>query len=585
MAAKKKSSASKKSAASKKRASSETGKRLPKKTSGGKPSEGGKPTQHKAAATPKATGSRSTPLADRPFPVVGLGASAGGLEALEEFFRSMPVNSGMAFVVVMHQAAKHVSLLPDLLGKCAKMDVAAIHDGMSIRPDHVYIVPPGKNVDLLDGRLHLTDLPARHAATLPIDHFFRSLAAERREMSVAIVLSGTGTDGTVGLSAIKGESGMVMVQSVESAKFSGMPQNALDAGWADYVLTPHDMPARLVAYARGPFLKAPPSLETPTPAIHQALPEILLKLRRRCGHDFSGYKPSTVCRRIERRMNIHQIGQPRQYLKYLDQHESEAETLFRELLIGVTSFFRDPWAFDVLVSEAITPLLKEKTDDSQFRVWVPACATGEEAYSIAILLRERMDELKIHLNVQIFATDLDADAIETARAGIFPSGIGNDVSADRLTQFFSKEDGSYRIRKDLRDWLVFAPQNVIHDPPFTKLDLLSCRNLLIYMQAALQKKLLALFHYSLRPGGCMFLGTSETISEFGDLFQTLSNKAKLFRRKESPGSLREVHFPVVGTPVPTEKASIAAPKVGALTPLPEAITRMLAAEFAPPRSW
>ena len=290
MAAKKKSSASKKSAASKKRASSETGKRMTKQTSGRKPSAGGKPTQQKAAATPKATGSQSTRLADRPFPVVGLGASAGGLEALEEFFRSMPTDSGMAFVVVMHQAAKHVSLLPDLLGKCTKMDVAPIHDRMSIQPNHVYIVPPGKNVDLLDGRLHLTDLPARHAATLPIDHFFRSLAEDRQETAVAIILSGTGSDGTVGLSAIKGGSGMVMVQSVESAKFSGMPHSAIVANLADYVLPPKEMPSQLIAYARGPFLKAPRAVKKPPADIQDSLPEIFLLLRRRCGHDFSGYK-------------------------------------------------------------------------------------------------------------------------------------------------------------------------------------------------------------------------------------------------------------------------------------------------------
>ncbi len=502
---------------------------------------------------------------------------------MEEFFRSMPANNGMAFIVVMHQAAKHVSLLPELLDKCTQMDVAAIHDRMTVQPNHVYVVPPGKHADLLDGRLHLNDLPEKHVAPLPIDHFFRSLAAERREMAVAIVLSGTGTDGTIGLSAIKGESGMVMVQAVASAKFSGMPQHAIDAGLADYALAPAEMPATLISYARGPFLKTPASLEKPTPGIQKALPEILIKLRRRCGHDFSGYKTSTICRRIERRMNVHQIDEPKQYLHFLDKHDSEAETLFRELLIGVTSFFREPWAFQALAKEAIRPLLKQKTEDSQFRIWVPGCATGEEAYSIAILLRECMDELKVHLNVQIFATDLDDNAIEAARVGFFPSGITADVSARRLAQFFTRDDGSFRIRKELRDWLVFAPQNVIHDPPFTKLDLISCRNLLIYMQAELQKKLLTLFHYSLQAGGYLFLGTSETISEFDDLFQSLDAKAKIFRRKETPSPPdRRAQFPLVGTKADERTELPVAPQQLSSAGLRDAITQMLASDFAPP---
>jgi two-component system, chemotaxis family, CheB/CheR fusion protein len=518
------------------------------------------------------------------FPVVGLGASAGGLEALEVFLRAMPADSGMAFVVVMHQSATHVSLLPELLNKCTDMDVSPIREGAKVQPNCVYIVPPGKNVDLLNGTLHLSDIPPKHVAPLPIDYFFRSLAQDRREMAVGIVLSGSGTDGTVGLSAIKGESGMVMVQSVESAKFSGMPQNAIQAGLADYVLPPDEMPTQLIAYARGPFLKIPHMIDSPAPGIKTWLPEILLLLRRRCGHDFSGYKPSTICRRIERRMNVHQIVEPKHYLRYLDEHKLEAETLFKELLIGVTSFFRDPWTFESLAKNAIMPMLKDRDDDSPFRVWVPGCATGEEAYSIAILLRECMDELKVHLNVQIFATDLNRDAIETARSGLFPSGIGSDVSAQRLAQFFLKEDGSYRIRKELRDWLIFAPQNVIHDPPFTKLDLVSCRNLLIYLQSELQKKLLALFHYSLRRGGYLFLGTSESIGEFGDLFQTADLKAKIFRRAEvSPKLEHHVEFPIrVALPATKNERTFAARNSATIVRLSDAVAEMLATCFAPP---
>ena len=517
------------------------------------------------------------------FSIVGLGASAGGLESLEDFFRHMPAESGIAFVVVMHQAAKHVSLLPELLDKCTNMDVAAIHDRMTVEQNHVYIVPPGKHVDLLDGIMYLSNLPEKHVAPLPIDCFFRSLAEERRELAIAIVLSGTGTDGTVGLSAIKGESGMVMVQSVESAKFSGMPQHAIDTGLADYVVAPFEMPEKLIAYAAGPFLKSPKLAGTHESPIQLALPEILIKLRRRCGHDFSGYKTSTICRRIERRLNVHQIEEPKQYLHFLEEHQPEADALFRDLLIGVTSFFRDEWAFDALSKIALIPRLREKSNDSQFRVWVPGCSTGEEAYSIAIMLRECMDQLKIHLNVQIFATDLDEHAIEAARLGLFPSGIGADVSAQRVAQFFTKEDVGYRIRNELRDWLIFAPQNVIHDPPFTKLDLISCRNLLIYMQPELQRKLLSLFHYSLYTGGNLFLGTSETIGEFDDLFQTVDAKAKVFRRNDSiQSSHRQIQFPVVdvSTVDKAVRSEVAREQLG--TGIREAITTMLANELAPP---
>ena len=438
-----------------------------------------------------------TEIANSIFPVVGLGPRRVGWRPWKNFSgRCRPIVD-MAFVVVMHQSAQHVSLLAELLDKCTAMEVTQIRAGMTVQPDRVYVVPPGMNVDLLDGTLHLTKIPPKHLASLPIDYFFRSLAADRRENAVAIVLSGTGTDGTVGLSAIKDASGRVIVQSVESAKFTGMPQNAIQAGWADFVLAPHEMPAQLMACARGPFLTTPRLVNQPAPGIKESLPEILLLLRRRCGHDFSGYKYSTICRRIERRMSVHQLTDPKQYLRFLSEHAPEAETLFKELLIGVTSFFRDPWAFEALVKTAIIPMLHDKSADATFRVWVPGCSTGEEAYSLAILLDECLEKLQISVNIQIFATDLDSDAIEVARSGLFSGGIVNDVSAARLNRYFVKLGSGYRIRKDLRDWIVFAPQNVIHDPPFTKLDLVSCRNLLIYLQADLQKKLLTLFHYSL----------------------------------------------------------------------------------------
>ncbi len=565
------------------KANSSTRKMSTKKTPTKKPATKNTPrkkTAKTAGSDQPVTSRRSD---ETRFPIVGLGASAGGLEALEEFFRHMPADSGMGFVVVMHQAAKHVSLLPELISRCTTMDVGPIWDRVAVQPNAVYIVPPGKNVDMLNGVLHLTDLPPNHAAPLPIDYFFRSLAQDQRETAVAIVLSGTGADGTAGLSPIKGESGMVMVQSIESARFSGMPQHAVDSGLADYVCSPTEMPSQLVAYARGPFLKMPSLVKNPPPGIEQSLPEILLTLRRRCGHDFSGYKATTICRRIERRMNVHQIVEPKQYLRFLDEHEPEAETLFKELLIGVTSFFRDTETFEAMTRHVLIPALKSKTDDATFRVWVPGCATGEEAYSIAILLRECMDSLKTHLSVQIFATDLNNDAIEAARSGLFLSGISTEVSPQRLSQFFTKEDDHYRIRKELRDWLVFAPQNVIHDPPFTKLDMVSCRNLLIYLQGDLQKKLLTLFHYSLRSEGCLFLGTSETIGEFTDLFEPIDSKAKIFRRRNTtPRREHSVEFPITSTISDELQKRVVKPQTVITPPLADAITQMLVSCFAPP---
>ncbi len=527
---------------------------------------------------------RPTGIATTTFPVVGLGASAGGLEALEEFFRHMPADAGMAFIVVMHQSAKHVSLLAELLDKCTPMDVTQIRDGSTAQPNCVYVVPPGMNLDLLNGKFHLTRMTPKQATSLPIDYFFRSLAEDRRESAVAIVFSGTGTDGTVGLSSIKNAAGMVMVQSIESAKFTGMPQNAIQAGWADYILAPHEMPAQLIAYARGPFLTAPRLVNQPAPGTRESLPEILLLLRRRCGHDFSGYKHSTICRRVERRMNVHQITDPKQYLRFLSEHAPEAESLFTELLIGVTSFFRDPWAFDALAETAILRLLQGKSVNAKFRVWVPGCSTGEEAYSLAILLDECLEKLQIKLEIQIFATDLDRDAIEIARRGCFSDAIVNDVPPARLSRYFVKHGSGFRIRQDLREWLVFAPQNVIHDPPFTKLDLVSCRNLLIYLNPELQQKLLVLFHYALAPKGCLFLGTSETIGEFTDLFAILHQKAKVYRRKEgSTRSERKVEFPVSVVSKKPKDGPMPADRIQpSNVPKDNAIAEMLLAQFVPP---
>ena len=469
------------------------------------------------------------------FPVVGIGASAGGLAAFEAFFSGMPAATepGMAFVLVQHLAPNHKSILSDLIRRYTRMQVFEVEDGMLVQPNCAYIIPPNCDMAFLNGALQLLQPAAPRGRRLPIDFFFRSLAADQHERAIGIVLSGTGSDGTQGVRAIKGEGGMAMAQNAASTEFDGMPRSAMATGLVDYELPPAEMPAQLIAYAAHAFGNLPRVATLPAPKTENALKKIFVLLRAQVGHDFSQYKPSTVHRRIERRMAVHQIGGVDDYVKYLQQSPPEVEALFRDLLIGVTNFFRDPEAFQVLQERVIPTLFEGKPAGAAVRVWTAGCSTGEEAYSIAILLAERMEALKANYTVQVFATDIDSQAIATARAGLYPASIAADVPAERLARFFSLEaDGSgYRIHKGIRDLMVFSEQDVIKDPPFSRLDLISCRNLLIYMGAELQKKLIPLFHYALKPEGRLFLGTSEGVGEFDGLFGVIDRKAKLYRRQ------------------------------------------------------
>ncbi|MCA9136613.1 MAG: PAS domain-containing protein [Planctomycetales bacterium] len=466
------------------------------------------------------------------FPIVGIGASAGGLEALDELLGHMPTNTGMAFVVVTHQHPGHTSLLPELLGKETEMLVVEATDGLKLKPNHVYVGPPGGNLAILNGALHRMNAEKNKFPPLPIDYFFRSLADDQQERAICIVLSGTGTDGTIGLTAIKRESGMAMAQEPSSAKYAGMPSSAIATGLVDYVSTPAEMPAKLVAYVKGPYL-AGGAVAAELPSVPaEPMQKIFVLLRSRTGHDFSSYKSNTLRRRIQRRMNVHQIRKPDQYVRFLQENPHEIDILFKELLISVTNFFRDADAWESLV-KSLQELIKSRPANHAFRAWVPGCATGEEAFSAAIALRECIEKVGRRIDVQVFGTDLDAEAIEVARIGQYPAGIEVDVSSKRLERYFVHDDGTYRIHKEVREMVIFAPQNVIKDPPFTKLDLISCRNLLIYLNADLQKKLLPIFHYALKPGGLLFLGPSETIGPFTDLFDTIDKRWKIFRRKES----------------------------------------------------
>jgi len=468
------------------------------------------------------------------FPIVGIGASAGGLAAFEAFFSGMPCDAdpGMAFVLVQHLAPDHGSILAELVQRTTRMKVVEVEDGMAVQVNCAYIIPPNRDMAFLNGSLQLLEPTAPRGHRLPIDFLFRSLAQDQGEHAIGIVLSGTGSDGTLGVRAIKGEGGMVMAQNPDSCEFDGMPRSALATGMVDYELPPAEMPAQLMAYVSHAFGN-PPRPAT-APQNENALKKIFILMRTQTGHDFSQYKTSTIYRRIERRMAVHQIAVIDSYVKYLQQTPAEVEALFRDLLIGVTDFFRDPHAFEVLETQVIPKLFEDKPAGAVVRAWSAGCSTGEEAYSIAILLQERLELLRQSYKVQVFATDIDSRAIATARAGVYPASIANDISPERLARFFTAEsDGSaYRVHKGIRDMLVFSEHDLIKDPPFSKLDLISCRNLLIYMNTDLQKKLIALFHYALKPGGMLFLGTSETVGEFGGLFSVLDRKSKAYQRQE-----------------------------------------------------
>ncbi len=475
----------------------------------------------------------------RRFPVVGISASAGGLAAFEAFFSGMPdgADTGMAFVLVQHLAPDHKSLLADLIRRQTRMQVFEVEDGIPVRPNCVYIFPPNHDMAFLHGTLQLLDPAEPRGQRLPIDFFFRSLALDLRECAIGIVLSGTGADGTQGVRAIKAEGGMVMAQTLASTEFDGMPRSAVGTGLVDCELPPAEMPARLIDYVARSFGKLPRSATVTPTQESKALEKVFVLLRAQTGHDFSGYKPSTIERRIERRMAIHQVETLDGYAKYLQRTPAEVEALFRDLLIGVTHFFRDTEAFEALEREVIPALFAGKPSGAPIRVWPVGCSTGEEAYSLAILLQERMEAIKATNTVQVFATDIDSVAIATARLGIYPESLDVDLSPERLARFFSREPdgGGYRVHKRIRDLLIFSEQDVIKDPPFSKLDLICCRNLLIYLGADLQKKVIPLFHYALNPDGRLFLGTSEGVGEFSDLFAVLDRKSKLYQRKEEAG--------------------------------------------------
>jgi two-component system CheB/CheR fusion protein len=504
------------------------------------------------------------------FYVVGIGASAGGLDALERFFGNMTENSSMAFIVVTHLDPDHVSIMPELIQKSTKMKLFQAEDGMVVEPNHVYVAPANRDLAILHGTIQLIEPLEAHGFRLPIDFFFKSLSADLGEKAICIILSGMASDGTAGLKAVKSELGMVMVQDPKSAKFDGMPSSAIKTGLADYILPPEEMPYQLIKYTSQKVKGILLDRAITDGKIPDAIQKIFILLRTHTGHDFSLYKQNTIYRRVERRMNISQLDNLPNYIRLLQESPTEIKNLFKELLIGVTNFFRDPESFEIL-KRLLLDLVKRKPDNGQIRIWVPGCSTGEEAYSIAIILRECMDEAKKYFNVQIFATDIDSNAIEKARIGSF-SGIASDVGKERLNRFFTSEGNLFHIRKEIREMLVFAPQSIIKDPPFTKLDLISCRNLLIYLNTELQKKIIPLFHYSLLPNGILFFGSSETIGGFVDLFSILDSKWKIYKRRDSIYSAQPlIEFPASRSIGKPNETIMKKDEVKNITPLAEKI--------------
>ena len=464
-----------------------------------------------------------------------------------ELLGEIPEGRGLAFVIVQHLDPTQKGMMPELLQRMTHLKVMQAQDRIPVRPDNIYVIPPNKDMSVLHGVLHLFEPTAIRGLRLPIDFFFRSLAEDQKERSVGIILSGMGTDGTLGIKAIKEHEGMVMVQDPASAKFDSMPRSAIATGFADYIAPAKELSGKLIDLINTPGIHhakgGEPVLES---SAVSALEKIVILLRSHTGQDFSMYKKGTLYRRIERRMGIHQIDKIAQYVRFLQENLQERELLFKELLIGVTNFFRDPPAWEQLKEQAIPVVIAGRSEGHFIRVWTPGCSTGEEAYSLAIVLKEALDSItpKGNYNLQIFATDLDQDAIDIARQAVYPPNIAADVSPDRLKRFFVKvENGNYRVSKDVREMVIFATQNVIMDPPFTKLDILICRNLLIYLVPEIQKKVLSLFHYSLNPGGILFLGSAETIGSHIDLFSSLDVKWRIYRREDSLGRAEMVDFP------------------------------------------
>ncbi|MEZ4867481.1 MAG: chemotaxis protein CheB [Caldilineaceae bacterium] len=500
--------------------------------------------------TEHAPGKEQSDAASALFPVVGIGASAGGVRALQDFFAKLPVDTGMVFVVVMHLAPDQESHLAAVLQNHTAMPVLQVHETVALKPNHVYVIPPNHNLALQDAQIRLLPLETERRARAPIDHFLRTLADTHATRAIGIILSGAGSDGAIGLRRIKEVGGLTLVQDPVEAESDTMPRSAIVTGAVDLVLPVAQMPAKLIEYIAQTSKVPMPSDKEDLPRDEQVtVQKILTFVRAQSGHDFVRYKNSTILRRIKRRMLLHGLQTLPDYLKYLQEHQEEANALFADFLITVTNFFRDPEAFALLEQEVIPAIFQGKGKNDQVRVWVVGCATGEEAYSLGILLLEHAHQLEDPPRVQIFATDLSEEALRRGREGFYLETIALDVSPERLARFFTKEQGGYRVKRELRDSVLFAAHNLLKDPPFSRLDLISCRNVLIYLQRAVQQQLFELFHYALVPNGHLLLGSAET-ADSSPLFRDVNRRCSIFRRADvEPDVVRLPSLPVIVSPV------------------------------------
>jgi two-component system, chemotaxis family, CheB/CheR fusion protein len=462
--------------------------------------------------------------------IVGIGASAGGLEALQEFFKAVPLHTGIGFVVIQHLSPDYKSLMDELLARYTKLKIKKAEDGMLVEPDTVYLIPPRNNLSIFHGKLMLEDQGKRSGIILPIDIFFRSLAKDMGNKAIGVILSGTGSDGTLGTRAIKEAGGMVLVQDERTAKFDGMPRSSISTGLVDYILPAGDMPEALVNYLKHPFIDRTDNKDSVLTGDEDNLTKVMMILRDHCGIDFSYYKENTIIRRIERRLSINRFERLEDYLVLLSESEKEKEILYRELLIGVTRFFRDEAAFEVITNSVLPKILE--TGQKQLRIWSVACSTGEEVYSLAMIIKDYLDEKNLNAEVKIFATDIDKQSLELAGQAFYPESIVSDVDQTLLAKYFVKREGGYQVSETLRKMAIFATHDVLNDPPFSKMDMIVCRNLFIYFKPDSQSRVLNIFQMALKPSGFLFMGSSESLGVFTDAFNVVSAKHKIYSRKQ-----------------------------------------------------
>lgn len=512
--------------------------------------------------------------ANSQFPIVGIGASAGGIEAVTELLRNLPDTPGMAFVLIQHQLAKHVSSLPQVLARATSMDVAIVVDGLAIRNDTLYVAPGDADVSLESGVLHLH--PRSNHATMPIDIFLRSLAADQGSRAIAVILSGAASDGALGARAVKAEGGITFAQDI-TAKFDSMPMAAISAGAIDFIMPPAGIAKELLRIAQTAYVT---SAEEKTPQLATAdLLKIFALLHASHDIDFTHYKPGTIERRIRRRMTLHRCETLREYVEFVHANPSEIEQLYSDLLIRVTAFFRDVEVFEALKRDVVPVLLRDRSADSTIRVWVPGCATGEEVYSLAIVLLESAGSGGTP--IQIFGTDVSEVAIDRARAGQYPENIAADISPERLRRFFTRVNGGYRVSKTVRDCCIFARQNLTKDPPFSKVDLISCRNVMIYLGPVLQRRVMAVFHYALRANGFLLLGNLESVSNFSELFSLMDRKNKIYQKKPAAVRLNTADMTAAEPPEPRAPMASREEEIMAGGNIFREADRVLLARYAP----